>query len=53
MKKKYVIYDAIKHSGYKAGKDFVLGLDIAAGELFKNNKYVLASQKTSIKIRVF
>ena len=40
-----LIYDAIKHSGYKAGKDFVLGLDIAAGELFKNNKYVLASQK--------
>ena len=48
-----LIYDAIKHSGYKAGKDFVLGLDIAAGELFKNNKYVLASQKKPLDLISF
>ncbi len=31
-------------AGYKAGRDFVLGLDVAATEFFKNGKYVMAGE---------
>ena len=31
-------------AGYKAGRDFVLGLDVAATEFFKDGKYVMAGE---------
>lgn len=36
-----LICDAIKHSGYKAGEDVALGLDIAASEWFSDDNYYL------------
>lgn len=40
-----VILEAVKAAGYKEGKDIFLALDIAASELYKNKKYVLAAEK--------
>ena len=37
-----VLLAAIKSAGYKAGKDVLIGLDVAATELYKNKKYNLA-----------
>ncbi len=34
-----VILEAINNSGYKAGKDVFLGLDVASSEMWKNGKY--------------
>lgn len=42
-----LILEAIEKAGYKAGKDVVLALDVAASELYdpeKDNKYVLGSE---------
>jgi enolase len=38
------IMKAGESAGYKAGKDFVLGLDAAASEFFKGGKYVMAGE---------
>jgi len=44
-----VIVEAIQKAGYKPGEDVFLGLDVAATELFKEGKYVLAGEgKTMI-----
>ena len=40
-----VLLLAIKSAGYKADKDVLLGLDVAATELYKNKKYNLAVGK--------
>jgi enolase len=40
-----VLLKAIKSAGYKAGKDILLGLDVAATELYKNKKYTLTANK--------
>ncbi len=37
-----VIIEAIEKAGYKPGQDVFLGLDVAATELYKDGKYVLA-----------
>jgi enolase len=37
-----VLLAAIKSAGYKAGKEVLIGLDVAATELYKNKKYNLA-----------
>jgi len=42
-----VLLQAIKSAGYKEGKDIVLALDVAASELYRNKKYVLAAEKKS------
>ncbi len=34
--------------GYRAGEDFVLGLDVAATEFFKNGKYVLEGEGKTV-----
>lgn len=39
-----VIVEAIQKAGYKPGEDVFLGLDVAATELFKEGKYVLAGE---------
>ncbi|MDR0956731.1 MAG: phosphopyruvate hydratase [Endomicrobium sp.] len=36
-----VICEAVKSAGYDVGKDIVFALDVAASELYKNNKYTL------------
>ena len=40
-----VLLKAIKTAGYKAGKDILLGLDVAATELYRNKKYILTANK--------
>ncbi len=40
-----VLLEAVKGAGYKAGKDVLLALDVAASELYKNKQYVLAAEK--------
>ena len=40
-----VLLKAIKSAGYKAGKDILIGLDVAATELYKNKKYILTTNK--------
>lgn len=42
-----VILEAIHNAGYQAGKDVLLALDVAASELFANNKYTLEAEKKS------
>jgi enolase len=42
-----VILAGIKASGYKAGKDILLALDVAASEIYKNRKYLLAAEKNA------
>ena len=39
-----LIKEAILKSGYKLGKDFMIGLDVAASEFYKNKKYKLESK---------
>lgn len=38
---------AIEKTGFRAGQDIYLGLDIASTEFFKNGQYVLASENKS------
>ena len=40
-----LIIQAIKMSGFKNGKDISICLDVAANELYKNNKYSIHSKK--------
>jgi enolase len=40
-----LIITAISKAGYKPGKDIGLGLDAAASEFYKNEKYILKSEK--------
>jgi enolase len=40
-----VIMEAIKAAGFKAGKDVLLALDVAASELYKDGTYILANEK--------
>ncbi|MEK7501769.1 MAG: phosphopyruvate hydratase, partial [Patescibacteria group bacterium] len=42
-----LIMKAIEKAGYKAGKEISLALDVAATELYKENKYILASENKS------
>ena len=39
-----VLLRAIERAGYKAGDDIALGLDVAASELYKDGRYVLAGE---------
>ena len=42
------IVKAGEKAGYKAGEDFVLGLDVASTEFFKNGKYELEGEGRSL-----
>ena len=42
-----ILIQAVKSAGYKIGKDILLALDVAASELYANNKYTLAAEKKS------
>lgn len=39
---------AIEAAGFKPGKDIVLALDVAASELYRDNKYALASENKQL-----
>ena len=43
-----VILEAIERAGYKAGKDILLGLDVASSEFCKNGQYILASENRTL-----
>ena len=43
-----LISDAVVKAGYVLGKDFVLALDVAATELYKDGKYELATEGRSL-----
>ena len=42
------IVKAGEKAGYKAGDDFVLGLDVASTEFFKDGKYVMAGEGKTV-----
>lgn len=42
------IMEAISQSGYKAGKDVFIALDVAASELLKDGKYILEAEKDPV-----
>jgi enolase len=42
-----ILIQAVKNAGYKIEKDILLALDVAASELYSNNKYTLAAEKKS------
>lgn len=42
-----VILEAVQNAGYQIGKDILLALDVAASELYSNNKYTLEAEKKS------
>jgi enolase len=52
-----VIVEAIAAAGYKAGEEVLLALDVAASELYKDGKYVLANEaqpeKTAAELVAF
>jgi enolase len=45
------LVEAIGKAGYKAGKDVVLALDVAASELYVKSKYRLAAEKKAVKTK--
>jgi len=40
-----LIIQAIRNAGYKAGEDFLLAIDFAASEFYRDNRYILKSEK--------
>jgi enolase len=42
-----ILIQAVKNAGYKIEKNVLLALDVAASELYANNKYTLAAEKKS------
>lgn len=43
-----IIMEAIEKSGYKANKEIFIAMDVAATELFKDGKYILARDKKTL-----
>lgn len=43
-----VILQAIELAGFQAGKDIMLGLDMASSEFYQDGRYVLASENRSL-----
>ena len=43
-----IILTAIDKAGYKAGEDIYIALDVAASEIFDENKYILKSERKSL-----
>lgn len=43
-----IILEAIGKAGYEAGKDILLGLDVASSEFYKDGLYTLASENRSL-----
>ncbi len=43
-----IILTAVDKAGYKAGSDIFIALDVAASEIFINNKYIIKSENKSL-----
>ncbi|MBI4336339.1 MAG: phosphopyruvate hydratase [Chloroflexi bacterium] len=43
-----VVLEAVKLAGYRPGQDVFLGLDVAASELYRDGRYVLAREGVSL-----
>lgn len=43
-----IILEAIKNAGFESGKDIYLGIDAASSEFYKNNKYQLESENSTL-----
>lgn len=43
-----LIVEAIGRAGYDLGKDFVLGLDVAASSFYENGQYILKSKSSAL-----
>ena len=43
-----VILEAIEKAGYTAGKDILLGLDVASSEFYRNERYTLSSENKDL-----
>ncbi len=48
-----VILEAITKAGYEAGKDIVLGLDVASSEFYQDGIYTLESEKKQLNSQEF
>jgi enolase len=48
-----VIEEAVLRAGYRLGQDFVLALDCAASEFYRDGRYVLAGENKSFDSRGF
>lgn len=43
-----IIIEAIKSAGYKPGEDIAIAIDVAATEIYENNKYELKTENKSL-----
>jgi enolase len=43
-----IVLEAIEKAGYKAGKDILIGLDVASSEFYKDGMYHLASERRAL-----
>ncbi len=48
-----MVLEAITQAGYSAGNDFVLGLDVASSEFFRDQRYCLTAEKKSLTSEQF
>ena len=48
-----VIMQAIKNAGYEAGKDIMIGLDVASTEFYENGLYTLGAEGKSLNSKEF
>ena len=48
-----VIMQAIKNAGYEAGKDIMIGLDVASTEFYENGIYTLAAEGKALNSKEF
>ncbi len=48
-----IILEAVDKAGFEAGKDILLGLDVASSELYENEKYTLASENRELSAEEF
>jgi enolase len=48
-----ILLEAIKNAGYEAGKDIMIGLDVASTEFYKEGKYHLAAEGKSLSSAEF
>jgi enolase len=48
-----VILQAVEEAGFKAGKEILLGLDIASSEFYKDGRYVLESERRKMTAEEF
>ncbi len=48
-----ILVEAVEHAGYRLGDDVMLGLDVAASELYRDGAYHLASENKTFDFKEF